>query len=71
VNIAAVLRIVILVVASGAMAVGVAVMAGLLVPTNLPAQFSIPIGAVVFLYGAYRFVVTYQRPREARRHEAR
>jgi hypothetical protein len=54
VKIESVLRIVILVMATGAMAVGVAVMAGLLVPRTLPPQFRIPIGAVVFLYAAYR-----------------
>jgi hypothetical protein len=69
VNIEAVLRVVIMVVASGAMAIGVAVMAGWLVPPNLPPQFNVPIGAVVFLYGAYRFVIAYLRTKEVRRNE--
>jgi|WetSurMetagenome_2_1015567.scaffolds.fasta_scaffold39825_1 hypothetical protein len=71
VKIEAVLRIVILVFAGAAMAVGVAIMAGLLVPRTLPPQFRIPIGAVVFLYAAYRFVVAYLRTTEARRDETR
>lgn len=64
-------RVVILVIAAGAMIAGVAVMGGWLVPTNLPPQFRIPMGAVVFLYGAYRFTVAYFRNAEARRHETR
>ena len=68
-NAASVLRTVILVLAAGAMAVGVAVMAGWLVPSNLPDRFRIPIGAVVFLYGAYRFIVAWFRTAGERGHE--
>jgi hypothetical protein len=71
VKVEAVLRMVILVVATGAMVAGVAVMVGLLVPRTLPSQFRIPIGAVVFLYAAYRFVVAYLRTTETRRDETR
>ena len=66
-----VIRLVIMTLSGGAMAVGVAVMAGWLVPVGFPQQFRIPMGAVVFLYGAYRFVVAYFRPRERGPHESR
>ncbi len=70
-NFSAVLRVIILTLSTGAMAVGAAVMAGMLVPPNVPAQFRLPIGLVVFLYGAYRFVITIVRQSEARRNETR
>jgi hypothetical protein len=60
-NLESVIRWVILVVATAAMIVGVAVMAGWLVPAALPDQFRIPMGAVVFLYGAYRFMIAFYR----------
>jgi len=43
------------------MLVGVLVMVGLLVPVYFPEQFRIIMGVVVFLYGLYRFVVSYTR----------
>ena len=52
-------RYIILVVSGCAMAVGVLVMFGLLVPRNLPEQYGVLMGAVVFLYGAYRFAIAY------------
>lgn len=70
-NADAVIRLVILVIAAGAMIAGVAIIAGWLVPTNLPQQFRIPMGAVVFLYGAYRFTVAYVRNAETRRNGTR
>lgn len=70
-NVAAVTRAVVLAVAGAAMAVGVAVMAGWLVPSNLPGQFRVPLGAVVFLYGAYRFAVAWFGTAGAHRHEDR
>ena len=54
-----VFRYIVLGVSVAAMIVGILVMAGFLVPKNLPNQFEFVIGAVVFLYGAYRFVVTF------------
>lgn len=42
-----------------AMVVGVLVMVGLLVPRNFPEQYGVIMGVVVFLYGAYRFAITY------------
>ena len=65
-NMTNVFRYTVLGVSVAAMIVGILVMAGLLVPKNLPEQFGFVIGAVVFLYGAYRFVVTYFQGR--RRH---
>lgn len=70
-NIDAVARVVILVIATAAMIVGVAVISGWLVPTNLPPQFRIPMGAVVLLYGAYRFAVAFFRNVETRRNGTR
>jgi hypothetical protein len=68
-NVTAILRWIVLALSAGAMAVGVGVMAGMLVPTAIPGQFRIPAGVVVFLYGAYRFVITLVRGMEARRNE--
>jgi len=41
------------------MVLGILVMAGVLVPVYLPNQFGVIFGAVIFLYGLYRFVITY------------
>jgi hypothetical protein len=60
-DLAGVLRIIVLVLSTGAMLAGVAVMLGLLVPRNVPGEFQFLIGLVIFLYGAYRFVVGYFR----------
>ncbi|MDH3251971.1 MAG: hypothetical protein OEM41_04215 [Ignavibacteria bacterium] len=59
-NVNAVLRYVLLVLSSAAMAVGVLVMMGTL-HVNFPEQFRVIVGAVVFLYGGYRFVISYFR----------
>lgn len=60
-NVAAVMRYTILVVSAAAMLLGVLVMIGLLVPRYFPEQFRFVMGMVIALYGAYRFVVTYNR----------
>ena len=60
-NVTPIFRYTILGVSAAAMVLGVMVMIGLLVPRNLPEQFRVVVGAVVFLYGAYRFVVAYFR----------
>ncbi|MCK5571584.1 MAG: hypothetical protein KAJ12_02435 [Bacteroidetes bacterium] len=52
---------VILVLSGGAMVVGVLVIAGVLVPRNLPEEFRVVIGVVIVLYGLYRFVVEHMR----------
>jgi hypothetical protein len=59
-----IVRYVILALSAAAAVCGVLIMAGLLVPVqaSLPEQFRIAIGAVVSLYGIYRFVVAYFKP---------
>lgn len=54
-----VFRYTILAISGCAMIVGVLVMFGLLVPRNFPEQYGVLMGVVVFLYGAYRFAITY------------
>jgi hypothetical protein len=59
-----VVRYVILALSAAAAVCGVLIMAGLLVPVqeSIPDQYRIIIGAVVTLYGIYRFVVAYIKP---------
>ncbi len=64
VDLAGILRIVVLVLSTGAMLAGIAVMMGILVPRTMPEQFRFMIGIVIFLYGAYRFVVGYYRKKD-------
>jgi hypothetical protein len=67
-NISSVLRYSGLVFSSAMMVVGALVMIGLLVPRYFQEErFRIIIGAVVFLYGAYRFVISYYRDRGVNR----
>jgi len=40
---------------------GVFVIAGVFVPQGLPRNYRIVLGAVISLYGIYRFVVAYYR----------
>jgi hypothetical protein len=54
-----VFRYTILTISSAAMVVGLLVIVGVLVPKNLPDQYGVLIGAVIFLYGAYRFSIAY------------
>lgn len=73
-DVPSVLRFTVLVLAAAAMVVGVLVIAGVLVHRYLPEDYRILMGVVVFLYGAYRFTVTYFRqsarsPRETHRSE--
>lgn len=63
----AVARVIILVLSAGAMVIGGLVIAGVLVPRNLPEEFRLITGVVVFLYGLYRFVVEYVRMANERR----
>jgi hypothetical protein len=60
-----VLRIVILVISVAVMVVGVLAMVGLLVPVYFPQEYRLIVGAVVFLYGLYRFVLTVSRQRRS------
>jgi len=59
----AILRYVILTLAAAAMVFGVLVMVGVLVPARgaFPDHYRIIIGAVIFLYGMYRFLISYFR----------
>lgn len=59
-NVNVVLRYVVLTLSTGAMIVGVLVMVGTL-HVNFPDQFRVVVGAVVFLYGGYRFAISYFR----------
>lgn len=66
-NMSLIIRYTILILSAGAMVVGVLVVAGFLVPRHLPDQFRVVMGIVVFLYGAYRFSITFfQRQRDTR-----
>ncbi len=50
-----------MVLAVAVMAVGVLAILGMLVPVYIPEQYRIIMGVVVFLYGLYRFVLSYFR----------
>lgn len=55
------LNLTVIVVSTVVMLVGVLVVIGKLVPVYFPDQFRIIVGVVVFLYGLYRFVLSYFR----------
>ena len=59
-----VVRYVVLALSAGAMAFGVLIMLGVLVPVHvvMPGEYRIIVGLVVLLYGLYRFVVTINPP---------
>jgi hypothetical protein len=57
--VSAVLKYAVLVAATAVMIVGMLVTAGVLVPRYIPDQFRVISGIVVFLYGLYRFVITW------------
>jgi len=60
-----VIRYAVMILSSALMVLGVLVMAGLLVPRYFPSEYRVILGAVVFLYGTYRFVIGYfQKPKE-------
>jgi hypothetical protein len=56
-----ILNVVVMVLAAAVMLVGVLAMVGLLIPVYIPEQYRIIVGVVVFLYGLYRFVLSYFR----------
>ena len=60
-NYQVIFRYVILVFSGLAMVLGILVVAGVFVPRNLPEHYGVLMGSVVFLYGAYRFSITYFR----------
>ncbi len=61
IDVPTVLRYLALALCVGAMAGGLLVIIGFLVPRYVPENYRIIMGAVIFLYGAYRFVVIYYR----------
>jgi hypothetical protein len=64
-NFTVVIRYTILALSSALMVLGVLVMAGLMIPRAFQEQYRVILGAVIFLYGAYRFSVAYfRRPKE-------
>ncbi len=56
-----ILNLAVMVLSAAVMLVGVLAMVGLLVPVYIPQQYRIIVGVVVFLYGMYRFVLSYFR----------
>lgn len=56
-----ILNVVVMVLAAAVMAVGVLAILGMLIPVYIPEQYRIIMGVVVFLYGLYRFVLSYFR----------
>jgi hypothetical protein len=55
------LNVVVMVLAAAVMLVGILAIIGLLIPVYIPEQYRIIVGVVVFLYGLYRFVLSYFR----------
>ena len=53
--------IIVMVISTAVMVVGVLAMVGLLIPLYVPEQFRVLVALVVFLYGLYRFVLSYSR----------
>jgi putative Ca2+/H+ antiporter (TMEM165/GDT1 family) len=68
-SVSTVLRYGVLTVSAAAMVVGVLVVLGYLVPRYFPEQYRVVIGAVVFLYGAYRLAITFFRHKPLNRDE--
>jgi hypothetical protein len=64
INLLGLFRYTVLAISAAAMCVGIMVMIGWLVPRNFPGQYRVILGAVVLLYGLYRFVIAYQKPRD-------
>ncbi len=56
-----VMRYTILVVSAAVTVVGLLVIIGILEPRGFPEQYRVLLGAVVTLYGIYRFVIAYYR----------
>jgi hypothetical protein len=69
-NFAVVMRYAIMILSATAAVMGVLIMTGLLVPRSLPEQFRLIIGAVVFLYGIYRFSIAYFQKSKAKHDES-
>lgn len=68
-NIVSVLRYVVYAVSGAVMIAGMMAILGFLVPKHVPEHYRVIFGAVVFLYGAYRLVLTYVRSKGMDRDE--
>ncbi len=55
------LNVLVMILAAAVMLVGILAIIGLLIPVYIPEQYRIIVGVVVFLYGLYRFVLSYFR----------
>ena len=60
-KISRVTELIAMVISAAVMLVGVLAMVGLLIPRYVPEQFRLLVALVVFLYGLYRFVLSYSR----------
>ncbi|MBX2990564.1 MAG: hypothetical protein KF749_05255 [Bacteroidetes bacterium] len=60
-NFVSVLRYIGYAVSGAVMIVGMMAIVGYFVPQHVPEHYRVIFGAVVFLYGAYRYVLTYIR----------
>jgi hypothetical protein len=65
-NLDTLLRVVILVGSALVSVFGVLVIVGMFIPRNIPDQHRIVLGAIIVLYGVYRFVVAFYRKRNRR-----
>jgi hypothetical protein len=63
-----VLRVIILIGSALVSVFGVLVIVGMFIPRNIPNEHRIVLGAIIFLYGVYRFVVAFYRRRNQREH---
>ena len=61
VDLSRILNLAVMVLSAAVMLVGVLAMVGLLIPVYIPQEYRIIVGVVVFLYGLYRFVLSYFR----------
>ena len=55
------LNVLVMILAAAVMLVGILAIIGMLIPVYIPEQYRIIVGVVVFLYGLYRFVLSYFR----------
>ncbi len=61
-----IVRYTVMILAAAVAMAGILVMTGVLINVAITGQFRIVMGAVIFLYGAYRFTVAYFRRPERR-----
>jgi hypothetical protein len=56
-----IVRFIVMILAAAVAMAGILVMTGVLINVAITGQFRLVMGAVIFLYGAYRFTVAYFR----------